>query len=70
MLSLRIGQPADVLLVRFGNSWVEHAILDGMDLIDAFGDNAGRFKFGDRDLDIDGADLVGPCVFRECRNRA
>jgi hypothetical protein len=65
MLSLRIGQPADVLLVRFGNSWVEHAILDGMNLIDALWGSAGRFKFRDRNLDIDGADLVGPCVLRE-----
>lgn len=70
MLSLRVRQPADTLLVRFGHGWVEHAILDGLNLVGTLGGGAGGFEFGNGDLDINGADFVRARVFGEGWDRA
>jgi hypothetical protein len=70
MLSLGVWQPADALFVRFGHGWVEHAILDGLDLVGTLGGGAGRFEFGNGDLDIYGADFVRARVFGEGRDGA
>lgn len=70
MLSLGGGQPADPLLARSRDGWVEHSELDGVDVAGALRNRCRRLQLGDGNLDVDSADFVGAGVLWEGWDRA
>lgn len=70
MVSLRVRQPGNAFLVRFGDGRIKHSKLNCWNIGGVGRRRTRRAEVLDGDFDVDGANLVWSGVLWECRNWA